>query len=206
MGVAAPLASAQQGAPPDSQMKAVFDELDVSLDLGTQLNYDAKKIAVVGESAGGNMAAAVSMMAKEQGMQMPVYQVLVYPVSDVSKMDTPSYQENAEAKPLNKAMMVWFGKHTLTKPEDAHNPHLSLLLAGDALKSMPPTTIILAQIDPLRSEGEKLAALLQQAGVKVNLISYDGVTHEFFGMAAVVDKAKDAQQVVAADLKTAFGN
>ncbi len=168
-------------------------------------NYDSKKVAVVGESAGGNMAAAVSMMAKEQGMLMPVYQVLVYPVSDVSKMDTPSYQENAEAKPLNKAMMAWFGKHTLAKPEDAQNPRLSLLLAGDALKAMPPTTIILAQIDPLRSEGEKLAELLQQAGVKVNVKSFDGVTHEFFGMGAVVDKAKEAQSVAAADLKAAFG-
>ena len=168
-------------------------------------NYDSKKVAVVGESAGGNMAAAVSMMAKEQGVQMPIYQVLVYPVSDVSKMDTPSYQENAEAKPLNKAMMAWFGKHTLAKPEDAQNPYLSLLLAGDALKAMPPTTIILAQIDPLRSEGEKLAELLKQAGVKVNLKTYEGVTHEFFGMGAVVDKAKEAEQVAAADLKAAFG-
>lgn len=168
-------------------------------------NYDSKKIAVVGESAGGNMAAAVSMMAKEQGMQLPLYQVLVYPVSDVTKMDTPSYGENAEAKPLNKAMMEWFGKHTLAQPDDARNPRLSLVLAGDELKGMPPTTIILAQIDPLRSEGEKLAELLQQAGVKVNLKTYAGVTHEFFGMAAVLDKAREAQAVVAADLKAAFG-
>ena len=120
-------------------------------------------------------------------------------------MDTPSDQENAEAKPLNKAMMAWFGKHTLARQEDAKNPHLSLLLAGDALKAMPPTTIILAQIDPLRSEGEKLAEMLQQAGIKVNLKTYDGVTHEFFGMAGVVDKAKEAQAVVAADLNAAFG-
>ena len=145
------------------------------------------------------------MMAKEQGVQMPVYQVLIYPVSAVSKMDTVSYQENAEAKPLNKAMMAWFGKHTLAKPEDAQNPRLSLLLAGDALKAMPPTTIILAQIDPLRSEGAKLAEPLQQAGVKVNLKTYEGVTHEFFGMAAVMHKAQVAQTVVAADLRAAFG-
>lgn len=151
------------------------------------------------------MAAAVSMMAKERGVQMPVYQVLVYPVADLTKMDTPSYQENAEAKPLNKAMMAWFANHTLAKPEDAQNPHLSLLLAGDALKAMPPTTIILAQIDPLRSEGEKLAEMLKQAGVKVKLKTYEGVTHEFFGMGAVVDNAKEAEQVAAADLRAAFG-
>ena len=168
-------------------------------------NYDSKRIAIVGESAGGNMAAAVSMMAQEKGVLMPIYQVLVYPVADVSKMDTPSYQENAEAKPLNKAMMAWFAKHTLAKPEDAENPLLSLLLAGDRLKAMPPTTIILAQIDPLRSEGEKLAELLEQAGVKVNLKTYEGVTHEFFGMGAVVDKAKEAEQVAATGIKAAFG-
>lgn len=168
-------------------------------------NFDSKKTAIVGESAGGNMAATVSLMAKEQGMPLPVYQVLVYPVADLTKMDTPSYQENAEAKPLSKAMMVWFSKQTLATPDDAQNPHLSLLLAGEALKAMPPTTIILAQIDPLRSEGEKLAELLQQAGVKVNVKTYEGVTHEFFGMGAVVDKAKDAQGVAAADLKAAFG-
>jgi len=104
-------------------------------------NYDSKKLAIVGESAGGNMAAAVSMMAKEHSVQMPLYQVLVYPVADLSKRDTPSYQENAGARPLSKAMMAWFGMHTLAKPEDARNPHLSLLLAGDALKAMPPTTI-----------------------------------------------------------------
>ncbi len=167
---------------------------------------DPKRVAVVGESAGGNMAAAVSMMAKEAGIQMPVHQVLVYPVADMSGTPTPSKEENAEAKPLNKAMLNWFGKHLLTKPDDAKNPRLSILLAGEELKGLPPTTIILAQIDPLRSEGEALAKALQDAGVKVNLKSYDGVAHEFFGMGAVVDKAKEAVGVAAADLKAAFGN
>ena len=167
--------------------------------------YDAKKIAVVGESAGGNMAAALCLMAKEKGMQLPLHQVLVYPVADVTGMESPSYLENAEAKPLNKAMMAWFGKHTLASPDDAKNPRLSLLLAGDELKGLPPATIILAQIDPLRSEGEALGKALQDAGVKVNLKSYNGVTHEFFNMAGVLDKAKEAQGVAASDLKAAFG-
>ncbi|MDQ3623263.1 MAG: alpha/beta hydrolase [Verrucomicrobiota bacterium] len=170
-----------------------------------KLKIDAKKVAVVGESAGGNMAAAVCMMAKEKGITLPVHQVLVYPVADMTGKSTPSKEENAMAKPLNKAMLDWFGKHLLAKPEDAENPRLSLLLAGAELKGLPPATIILAQIDPLRSEGEALAKALQDAGVKVNLKSYDGVTHEFFGMGAVVDKAKEAQSVVAADLKMAFG-
>lgn len=171
-----------------------------------KLKIDSKKVAVVGESAGGNMAAAISMMAKEKGFLVPVHQVLVYPVTDMTGGPAPSVAENAMAKPLNKAMLDWFGKHLMKTPDDAKDPHLSLLLAGDALKGMPSTTIILAQIDPLRSGGETLAKLLTEAGVKVNLKIYDGVTHEFFGMGAVVDKAKEAMGVVAMDLKSAFGN
>ncbi len=147
------------------------------------------------------------MMAKEKGFLMPVHQVLVYPVADMTGAPAPSVAENAMAKPLNKAMLDWFGKHLMKSPEDAKDPHLSLLLAGDdALKGMPPTRIILAQIDPLRSGGEALAKALTEAGVKVNLKICDGVTHEFFGMGAVVDKAKEAMGVAAADLKAAFGN
>ena len=167
-------------------------------------NYDASRLAVVGESAGGNMAAAISLMAKSKGMSLPVHQVLVYPVTDPGNMNSPSYLENAEAKPLNRAMMEWFARHAVTKPEDGRDPRLSLMLAGDALKAMPPTTIILAQIDPLRSEGEELGKALTAAGVKVNQKTYDGVTHEFFGMGAVVDKAKDAVKFAADDLRAAF--
>ncbi len=171
-----------------------------------KLKTDSKKVGIVGESAGGNMAAAVCLMAKEKGMQMPVYEVLVYPVVDMTGAPAPSVEENAMAKPLNKATLEWFGKHLMKTPADAKDPRLSLVLAGDALKALPPTTIILAQIDPLRSGGEALAKLLTDAGVKVNLKTYDGVSHEFFGMGAVVDKAKEAVGVAAADLKTAFGN
>lgn len=165
---------------------------------------DSKKVAVMGESAGGNMAAAICMMAKEKGIQAPVHQVLVYPVADMTGAPAPSVAENAEAKPLNKAMLDWFGKHLLAKPEDAKNPRLTLLLAGEELKGLPPATIVLAQIDPLRSGGEMLAKALTEAGVPVKVSTYEGVTHEFFGLAAVVDKAKQAQDVVAGELKAAF--
>ncbi len=168
-------------------------------------NYDAKRLAVVGESAGGNMAAAISLMARAQGVPLPVHQVLVYPVTDPGNMNSPSYLENAQAKPLNRAMMEWFAKHTVRKAEDGRDPRLSLVLAGDALKAMPPTTIVLAQIDPLRSEGEAFAKQLIEAGLKVRKKTYEAVTHEFFGMGAVVDKARDALEYAAADLRAAFG-
>jgi acetyl esterase len=167
-------------------------------------NYDSKKIAVVGESAGGNMAAGVCIMAKQRKVPLPLAQVLIYPVADLTDMDSASYRENAEAKPLNKPMMEWFGKHTLTSPDDKQNPLLSLVLGGDLLKGLPPATIINAQIDPLRSDGDNLTKALTEAGVEVKHQGYDGVTHEFFGMAAVVDKAKEAQEFAADQLKKAF--
>ncbi|MBC8126800.1 MAG: alpha/beta hydrolase, partial [Gloeobacteraceae cyanobacterium ES-bin-144] len=154
---------------------------------GHRWGGNTKNVAVVGESAGGNMAAAVCIMAQAEGIQMPVHQVLIYPVAD-TKMDTPSYIENAKAKPLNAAMMNWFAKHTFATKKDVENPTVALLQAK-TLKGLPSATIITAQIDPLRSEGEALAKKLTADGVVVAYKNYEGVTHEFFGMGAVVDEA-----------------
>lgn len=162
---------------------------------------DPARVAVAGESAGGNLAVAVALMAHEQGAQMPVHQLLIYPVAG-SDMNTPSYLENAEAKPLNKAMMAWFFSNAAT-PADAANPHLGILETSN-LGKLPPTTLITAQIDPLRSEGETLALKLKAAGVAVDYRNFDGVTHEFFGMGAVVPKAKDAVAFAAQGLKASF--
>jgi len=169
---------------------------------GHRWGGNTKNVAVVGESAGGNMAAAVCIMAQAEGIQAPVHQVLIYPVAD-TKMDTPSYVENANAKPLNAAMMKWFGEHTFANKEDANDPKVALLQAK-TLKGMPSTTVITARIDPLRSEGEALAQKLKADGVEVAYKNYDGVTHEFFGMGAVVDEAKEANQFVSSNLKAAF--
>jgi len=169
---------------------------------GHRWSGNTKNVAVVGESAGGNLAAAVCIMAQAEGIQMPVHQVLVYPIAD-TRMDTPSYVENAKAKPLNAAMMKWFFDHTFAKPEDATDPKVALLQAK-TLKGLPSATIITAQIDPLRSEGEALAKKLTADGVAVSYKNYDGVTHEFFGMSAVVDEAKAANAFACGNLKEAF--
>ncbi|PSR54070.1 lipase [Adhaeribacter arboris] len=166
------------------------------------LQGDPKRVAVVGESAGGNLAAAVSMMAKQKGAMVPLYQVLVYPIAG-SDTQTKSYQQYASAKPLDKPLMEWFFKQYLRSPADGNNPMITLTKAPD-LKSMPPTTIINAQLDPLLSEGEMLADKLKTAGVAVNQKTFSGVTHEFFGMATVLPEAKEAQAMAAADLKKAF--
>ncbi len=169
---------------------------------GQRWGGNTKNVAVVGESAGGNLAAAVCIMAQAEGIQAPVHQVLIYPIAN-TKLDTPSYIENADAKPLNAAMMKWFLDYTFAKKEDATDPKVALLQAI-TLKGLPSATIITAQIDPLRSEGEALAKKLKDDGVEVAYKNYDGVTHEFFGMGGVVDEAKDANKFVADNLKAAF--
>ena len=165
-------------------------------------NGDPKRIALVGESAGGNMAAAVSVQARDKGLQMPLHQVLIYPVAQY-KFDSPSYIENADAKPLSKPMMKWFFDKYLNSPADGQN-HLISLVNEPNLKGLPPTTIITAQIDPLRSEGKEYADKLQKAGVKVQYRNFEGVTHEFFGMGAVLDTAKQAQRFATENLSSAL--
>ena len=166
------------------------------------LKGDPSRIAVAGESAGGNMAAVVSIRARDQKMALPVHQVLIYPVAGTD-MNTESYQENANAKPLNKPMMAWFAKHYLG--DAAMNGNLEINLAARKdLKGLPATTIVTADIDPLRSDGQMLAKALQQAGVAVTSRNFAGSAHEFFGMGAVVPDAKEAVGFTAGDLRKAF--
>lgn len=164
-------------------------------------NGDPQRIAVAGESAGGNMAVAISLTAREQNVPLPLHQVLIYPVSGTD-MNTPSYQENANAKPLNKAMMEWFAKYEFKIAHDKQDPRIDLLNAN--LRGLPSTTIISAEIDPLRSEDKMLAEKLKAAGVEVDYKNYDGVTHEFFGMGAVLAESKDATKLAAKNLVKAF--
>lgn len=166
------------------------------------LDGDSKRIAVAGESAGGNLAANVALMAKEKKTTMPVHQLLVYPIAG-NDMDTPSYRENANAVPLGKADMEWFVSRVFTSKEETADPRINLVGRKD-LSGLPAATLVLAQIDPLRSEGETYAEKLKAAGVKVDVIKVDGVTHEFFGMAKVVEKAKAAVDAANADLRDAL--
>ncbi len=167
-----------------------------------EFNGDPSRVAVGGESAGGNLATVVAMMARDKQAQLPVYQLLVYPITN-DDFNTPSYIANADAKPLNRAMMQWFMNHYLTRMEDGNNPYVSPLKAT-SLKGLPPATVITAEIDPLMSEGKAYADRLKKEGVKVTYKNFTAVTHEFFGMAAVVPKAKEAQQLAAGELRKAF--
>lgn len=165
------------------------------------LKADPAKIAVVGESAGGNLAANVSIMAKDKHIMLPVHQVLIYPIAQAD-MNTESYKMYEKAKPLNKAMMGWFTENYLTTMIEAQDPKISLVNAD--LNGLPSTTIITAEIDPLHDDGVILANKLKAAGVKVDSKNYEGVTHEFFGMALLVPEAKAAQAYAADQLKATF--
>ncbi|MDO1451597.1 alpha/beta hydrolase [Rhodocytophaga aerolata] len=166
------------------------------------LKINPAKVALAGESAGGNLAAAVSMMARDNGLAIPVHQLLVYPIADYN-VNSPSYMEYAEAKPLSKPLMEWFFGHYLSTPAEGNSPLISLVKATN-LTGLPPATVINAQIDPLLSEGQQYAENLEGAGIAVTSKVYEGVTHEFFGMASIVPQAKDAQKLAADELKKAF--
>jgi acetyl esterase len=165
------------------------------------INGDPTRVALAGESAGGGLAIATAIRARDEKIQMPVSVLAVYPIAGTDTA-TASYVQNANAKPLNRAMMSWFFRNYLRSDADRSDPRVNLVAAD--LKGLPPTTIINAEIDVLRSEGEMLAQKLRDAGVSVEQKTYPAVTHEFFGMGAVVDKAKDAEQKGADALKASF--
>ncbi|BCA53940.1 Carboxylesterase NlhH [Nitrospira sp. KM1] len=169
---------------------------------GAEIHGDPARVAVAGESAGGNLAAAVPIMARERRVPLPVHQLLIYPVTS-QDLNSPSYRENADAIPLNRAMMPWFFEKYLNTPQEAEHPWISVVNAR-SLKELPPATILTADIDPLRSDGTRYADRLREAGVPVLYMNYEGVTHEFFGMGAVVLQAKRAVETAGTELRHGF--
>ncbi|MGO4890590.1 alpha/beta hydrolase [Anaerobacillus sp. MEB173] len=171
-------------------------------DHGSAINVDPSRIAVGGDSAGGNLAAAVALMARDKGELSLAYQLLVYPVTNHS-YDTVSYFENADGYLLTKDTMVWFWDHYLRTEEDSANPYASPLQAED-LSGLPPALVLTAEFDPLRDEGEAYAKRLTEAGVSVEVKRYDGLIHGFFWMPAALEKGRESIDLAAAALKQAF--
>lgn len=154
------------------------------------LDTDPNHLAVGGDSAGGNLAAVVSQMAKARGGPKIAYQLLIYPVTN-RDFSTVSYLENADGYFLTRNAMTWFWSHYLARPEDAQHPYASPLLAPD-LSGLPPALVVTAEYDPLRDEGEAYAARLTRADVPVELRRYDGMIHGFFDMGTVSPAAQQA--------------
>lgn len=168
-----------------------------------QLGGDPRRLVVAGEDAGANLAAHVALMARDGGGVTPIHQVLIHPIAG-NDLSTASYGETLRARPIGLPAMRWRFRHMFAEQAESGDARINLVARTD-FGGVASASIVLAGIDPLRSEGEALAAALQQAGVPVNCWTYDGVTQGFFGLGRVVTKALFAQADVADALGKAFG-
>ena len=198
--------SAHYRQAPEHRLPAAHDDAFSAwhwlVENAASLGGDPHKLAVMGESAGANLALNVSIRARDAAMHAPLHQTLIYPVAS-NNIVSVSYEENRNARPLNKPMMLWFMQNVINSESDLTSPLIDVVSAE--LSRLPPTVVVTAGIDPLRSDGEKLVQKLQAAGVAVEHRNYRGATHEFFGMAAVVEAARDAQAFVSLAQRQAFG-
>lgn len=190
---------------PEHKFPAAWDDAfaayEWTLANASSFGGNPQRIALAGESAGGNLALATAIAVKESGIPRPVHVLSVYPVAQTS-LNTESYIENAIAKPLNRAMVAWFVEKLIRSEEDLQDTRLNLIEAD--LRGLPAVTIINAMLDPLRSDGSKLEEALLEADVPVERRTYEGVAHEFFGAAAVLQKAREAQAFAGERLREAF--
>ena len=161
---------------------------------GASKGLDASRMAVAGESVGGDMSAALALMAKERGDVTFVQQSMYYPVTDAA-MDTASYEQFATGYYLSRTEMEWFWDAYTTDPDEraeiTASPNRATL---DELRGLPPTLVLVDEVDPLRDEGEAYAAKLRLAGVDVTTVRYDGVVHDFM----LLDAMRDAHATRAA--------
>jgi acetyl esterase len=165
-----------------------------------ELGVDPARVAVGGDSAGGNLAAAVTLLARDRGGPPLAGQLLVYPNTDYLA-DTPSRRENVDPWLFNRTSVDWYWGHYLARPEDGANPLASPLRAED-LRGLPPALVITAEFDPLRDEGEQYAHRLADSGVPVRLTRYAGMVHGFFAMAGSLDAGRTAIDQAARQLRT----
>jgi acetyl esterase len=168
-----------------------------------ELGVDASRMAVAGDSAGGNLAAVVAQMAKEQGGPELVHQLLVYPAVDAGG-EYPSRVENGEGYLLTKGAMDWFYGHYLDNPDRAEEPHVSPI-RGD-LSGLPPATVITAGHDPLRDEGNAYAKALADAGVAVEHLENPTMIHGFFWMLGAIEHTRGVYDQAGRNLRAAFGS
>ncbi len=166
------------------------------------LGVDLDRIAIGGDSAGGNLAAAVALAMRDRGGPRLAFQLLIYPVTDFN-LDSGSYRANGDGYLLTRSGMEWFWSHYLHSPADGERPYASPLRAAD-LHGLPPALVITAEFDPLRDEGEAYAGRLAGSGVPVTLKRYDGMIHGFFQLGGMLSQGRRAVDDVAAALRAAL--
>jgi acetyl esterase len=186
---------------PEHIFPAAFDDCVAAVKWASEnaqaLGIDNSRMAVGGDSAGGNLAAAVALAEI-----VPLkFQMLIYPAVDMS-MESPSINENANAPILTKSVMAWFVDHYMGSEGDRGSIAASPMLASDEqLKRMPPAIVITAQFDPLRDEGEAYGKRLVENGVSATITRYNGAFHEFFKMITILDDAQSAHAQASTLLK-----
>jgi acetyl esterase len=189
---------------PEHKFPAAVDECYAATcwvaEQAARLRVDARRIAVGGDSAGGNLSTVMCLKARDEGDPQLALQVLVYPVTNLASFETPSYQEFAEGYYLTRAEMEWFRDHYLARPEDARHPYASPLLAPD-LRGLPPALVITGECDTLRDEGEAYARRMADAGVAVSCTRYAGMIHPFFSLGGVLSQGRRAVEQVAAAVR-----
>lgn len=166
------------------------------------LGGDVTRTAIVGEDAGANMAVDVALAARDAKGVKPRHLALVTPMASTD-FTLPSYIENMDSSPLGTESVRWLYRNFTRNKDAMEDPRLNLIDRAD-YAGLPPTTMVLSGIDPLLSEGELLAVALRRCGVWVDETTYDGVTHGFFSLASVVNKAVFAQGQVVRNLKESF--
>src|SRR5262245_7345711 len=171
-------------------------------DNAAALGIDPARLAIGGDSAGGNLTAVVAQLARDRGGPRLRHQVLIYPATD-PVMDYPSHAENASGYLLTREAMAWFYGHYLRTPADRTDPLAAPLRARD-LAGLPPALVITAEFDPLRDEGEAYARRLEAAGVPTTLTRYDGMIHGFVGLTGFFEQARTAVDHIAGSLRSAF--
>ena len=189
---------------PENPFPAAVDDAYAALQWVSEnaesLGGDPSRITVAGDSAGGNLSAVVSLRARDRNGPKISYQALIYPATNLSRLDTRSQNDFATGFFLTKEGLEWFRSHYLPTPEDRADPYASPLLAPDH-SNLPPAVVITAQFDPLRDEGEAYAEKLRQAGVPVEVVRYDGVIHGFVSFLGIVDQATEALDLIAARVR-----
>ncbi|OLB80353.1 MAG: alpha/beta hydrolase [Actinobacteria bacterium 13_2_20CM_2_71_6] len=188
---------------PEDKFPAAVEDCDAAVRWivaqADELGADPTRVAVGGDSAGGNLAAAVTLHARDLDL---AGQLLVYPNTDYLA-DSGSMVENADPYLFNRNSVAWYWQQYLATPEDGRNPLASPLYASD-LRGLPPALVITAEYDPLRDQAEQYAKRLADAGVPVQLTRYPGMVHGFFAMAGTVDAGKVAIAQAADQLRTWF--
>ncbi len=190
---------------PENKFPAAHDDAFNSykwlLTNARSIGGDGTRIAVAGEGAGGNLAVNVAIRARDENLRPPRHVLALYPIAD-GQINRFNPADTSALMPLTRSKMNWFLAQYFEILTEGLDPRISLLKAD--VRKLPPTTVMTAELDPLRNEGALLYQRMKEAGVSVEYRNYDGVTHEFFVATDVLIEARAAQAYAAARIKDSF--